>query len=200
MGIRLPGSRDVRATLDGDGDAPALLAACPPHPQMGGDRHDSRVRAVSDALPHTIDCLRFDYGQWDEGAGERADTRAALRWGRNRYEHVGLFGYSFGATIALLAGAPRDGTPGPAALSALAPAAGATAGGDPVRALQSLTCPLQVLYGARDDVADWEPIVERARRRGATVEGIAGDHFFVGQRAAVATRVADFFDARLAPP
>jgi len=47
--LRVPGSRDVRAILDRR-DSPAVVVACPPHPGMGGDRSDPRLRAVSDAL------------------------------------------------------------------------------------------------------------------------------------------------------
>ncbi|MEF8822225.1 MAG: alpha/beta hydrolase, partial [Halovenus sp.] len=43
---RLAGARDVRVSLDG-GESDRVVVACPPHPQLGGDRHDSRLRAVS---------------------------------------------------------------------------------------------------------------------------------------------------------
>jgi len=77
--VLIPGGRDVRATLDtaasdGGGDATgngsradAVVVACPPHPQQRGHRGDERLTAVSNALTDRgIDCLRFDYGDWDE--------------------------------------------------------------------------------------------------------------------------------------
>ena len=202
MSRRLPGARDVRATLDeaeddsGNG-SPSVVVACPPHPQMGGDRHDSRLRAVSEALrARDIDCLRFDYGPWDEGRGEVADARTALAWAGQRYETVGLFGYSFGAGVALLAaGSPNtrddDGPGGPVAVSVLAPPA--TIGSrEIVAAVDHLAVPLQVIYGSRDTTVDWQPVVERAQRQGQDVVEIAGDHHFVGQTGRVGEYVASF--------
>ncbi len=189
--IRIAGARDVRATVDTP-DADAAVVACPPHPQMGGSRTDPRLRAVSDALTDRgIACLRLDYGPWDEGKGEQLDVQNALAYARERYEPVGLFGYSFGAAVALLAAADSD--PQPAALSVLSPPAAAGQGFDTVAALEGTICPVQVLYGERDDTVDWGPVVDRARERGCAVDSYPADHFFVGQTENIATRVADFF-------
>ena len=251
---RLPGARNVRATLDdrsdrrGAGDGPdsvrdgadndpdgsatgrasadgdrsgshssgdgsenwsveRVVVACPPHPQMGGDRHDGRLRAVSDALgDFGIDCLRFDYGSWDDGIGEQTDVRTALAWAQYRYDRVGLFGYSFGGSLAVLtcadieaesdrASRPRaDGDSGmrPDCLSVLAPGSG-PGPFDVVGALDEITCPVQVVYGARDDVVEWESLVDRADELGYAVERMEADHFFIGQQTKAAERVASFF-------
>lgn len=188
MCVRLGGSRDLQASLDGGGGR-AVVVACPPHPQMGGDRTDSRLRAVSDALPDGVDCLRFDYGPWDAGRAEREDVRTALAWARREYDRAGLFGFSFGGAVALAAMAGVDTQP--AAVSVLAPAVG-TVGDAALTGLDRLTCPVQVVYGTRDDTATWQPAVERARERGHTVEAVPADHFFVGQRARVGGCVAGF--------
>lgn len=195
--IRLPGPRDVRGSLDSAGgadeDAEAVVVACPPHPQMGGDRHDSRLQAVSDAVTGAgVDCLRVDYGPWSGGSGERADVRNALGWATERYDRVALFGFSFGAVMALLAAVPEADSPTPDVLSVLAPAAQVTDDLDAVAALEAIRCPVQVVYGERDDTADWEPVVERARELGYVVEAFPADHFFVGQQAKAARRVWSF--------
>ena len=193
--VVVPHSRDVRATLDTDADdgeagsVESCVVACPPHPQMGGSRSDARLTALGDALVPQVDCLRFDYGAWDEGEGERTDVHAALDWADERYETVGLFGFSFGGCLALVAGGERDGL---ACVSALAPAARITADLDAVAALDAIDAPTQVVYGERDTTADWEPVVDRARDVGLAVEKFSGDHFFLGQEAKVVGRCASF--------
>ena len=184
--LRIPGLRDIRATRDGPDDAETLVVACPPHPQMGGSRTDSRLTAVGDALIDLdIATLRFDYGPWDDGYGEVSDAVAACEWAGERYDRVGLFGYSFGGGVALLAALEAD----PVAVSVLAPHA-AVGDRDATEAVSEIDCPLQVVYGERDDTAEWQAIVDAAREVGATVEGFGADHFFVGQRARAAETVA----------
>lgn len=182
----------------------AAVAACPPHPQHGGSRSDGRLRAVSEAL---VDrgraCLRFDYGEWAGGTGERRDALAALGWLGGRYDRVGLLGYSFGAGVALLAAAAADSPP--AAVSVLSPAARLDGELDAVDALESVAgagVAVQVVYGSRDDTVDWEPVADRARALGDAGHDVelaefGADHFFVGQRAKVAEVVVEFLDGRL---
>jgi alpha/beta superfamily hydrolase len=220
--VFFPGGRDARGTLDvagarsasksanEAGEHAACVVACPPHPQHGGNRTDERLRAVSEALSaEGVDCLRFDYGAWDGGRGERTDALNAVDWAGERYDRIGLFGYSFGGTVALSAAAHGADVE---AISALAPPArigtersdpdapdDSDLGGiDVVADLEELPTeiPGQVCYGSRDDVADVIPVVEAARERGYQVVEFAADHFFVGQAGTVAADVADF----LAPP
>jgi alpha/beta superfamily hydrolase len=206
--VLIPGGRDVRASLDraaDDGSAApndasdgarsdAIVVACPPHPQQRGHRGDERLTAVSDALTERgIDCLRFDYGDWDEGYGESTDADNAVTWATERYEHVGLFGFSFGATVALVTAASR---PGLAGVCALAPTARLNADVDAVAALDelvSLGVPTRVLYATRDSTADWKPVVERADEVGIETVAFESDHFFVGRSGAVGEAAAAFF-------
>jgi alpha/beta superfamily hydrolase len=185
----LPGGREVRMSLDTDGagDAAAVVA-CPPHPQHGGTRHDGRLTAVSDALPARIDCLRFDYGPWDGGRGERTDARRACAWTADRYDRVALFGYSFGGGVALLAatGAAVDG------VAALSPVAHFDDGTDVAAAVGGIDAPLWVGYGTRDTTVDAAAVAEAAGDHDATVETFAADHFLVGQEARAGERVAAF--------
>ena len=194
--IRLPAARDVRATLDGPDDAAACVVACPPHPQHGGSRSDRRLRAVGDALAERgVATFRFDYGAWDEGRGERTDAVSALDWAGERYERVGLFGYSFGGAVALVAAAGRDDVD---AVAALAPASGLEDGSDACEAVSRVSCPTLVVCGDRDDTVDCASVAEHARASGHTVETVPSDHHFVGQRERVAGLVATFFLDHLA--
>ncbi|WP_255191820.1 alpha/beta hydrolase [Natronobeatus ordinarius] len=199
--VVIPGGRDVRGTLeepDSDATPAAIVVACPPHPQHGGNRRDRRLRAVSEALTERgIACLRIDYGEWDEGYGEREDVRNAIRWADDRYDRVGVFGFSFGASQSILASATVDREV--AAIAALAPTASLGSALKVVPALADLESgtPVQVLYGERDTTVDWEPVVERARALDGEVISCSADHFFVGQDAKVAREVGDFFGRTL---
>jgi alpha/beta superfamily hydrolase len=186
--IRIPGARKVRASLDNDSrDARAIVVACPPHPRRGGNRHDSRLRAVSAALPEWIDCLRVGYGPWDEGQGERADARAACEWAADRYNRIILFGYSFGGGVALLTAADIGGP-----VAALSPVASLENGGDVVAAVDSVGDPLWIGYGTRDETVDADRVGEAVRGREGTVETFPADHRFVGREATVGECVAAF--------
>jgi len=200
--VLIPGGRDVRATLDiaaSDGSrADAVVVACPPHPQQRGHRGDERLVAASDALTDRgVDCLRFDYGDWDEGYGETTDADAAVGWATERYDRVGLFGFSFGGTVALVAAASR---PGLAGVCALAPTARLNPDVDAVAALGDLAesgVPVRICYATRDSTADWEPVVERAAELGIETEAFESDHFFVGRAGRVGEAVAEFLAPRL---
>ena len=200
--VLIPGGRDVRGTLEVPDDPDAVVVACPPHPQHGGSRTDQRLVAVSTALQDAgIACLRFDYGPWDEGHGEREDVRNAVRWAReaDRWDgdlSVGVFGYSFGASQALLAAAGlEEGTVD--AVSVLAPTAFLGDDLDALAAYERLSVPVQVCYGERDTTVEWEPLVDRARDRGDDVTSFPADHFFLGTRTEIASTVGDFFERTL---
>lgn len=191
--LPIPGARDVRATLDTPetGDPDAIVVACPPHPQHRGHRGDARLKAVSEYLcDHEIACLRFDYGDWDEGYGEREDARNALRWARERYERVGIFGFSFGGAIATLAASSVESPP--EVVSLLAPASKLADDLDAAAVLGEIDGPVQVVYGTRDTTAEWEPLVERARDLNLETVEMSADHFFVGQHEKVAEAAGGF--------
>ena len=195
--LSLPGRQSLTATLD-EASGRSVVVACPPHPQMSGDRHDGRLQAVSDdLLGRGVDCLRFDYGPWDEGDGEQDDVRQALAWATDRYDRVGLFGFSFGASMALLAAVPEEHSVSPGVVSVVAPAAQVTGKTDVRDAVSAVECPLQVVYGERDETADWKPVVDRARALGHRVDSLPADHFFVGQQQKLATMVGSFLATHL---
>ncbi|SIR32749.1 hypothetical protein SAMN05421858_2269 [Haladaptatus litoreus] len=189
--VVVPGARDVRATLDTpEGETDTIVVACPPHPQFNGNRRDNRLVALGEYLTdHGIACLRFDYGDWDEGYGEREDARNAIRWARERYDSVGIFGFSFGGGVATLAGADEAVD----VIGLLAPASRLTDDLDAVEVLDGISVPLKILYATRDDTANWELLVERAEELGFETEAFSADHFFVGQEKKVAQRLGEFF-------
>lgn len=208
--VLVPGARDVRASLDradatdggpdstdstdGGGGADGVVVACPPHPRHGGHRGDERLVAVSDALTDRgIDCLRFDYGPWDEGYGETTDADNAVEWALERYDHVGLFGFSFGGCVALVTAAVR---PELAGVCALAPTADLGPDVDAVASLPAIVdagVPARIVYATRDTTAEWRPVVERAESLGVETVAVETDHFFVGRAGDVAGHAADFF-------
>ena len=203
--VLVPGGRDVRATFDraeGDTRPSACVVACPPHPQHGGHRGDQRLEAVSAAVrDRGVDCLRFDYGDWDEGYGERADADNALAWAFDRYASVGLFGYSFGGCLALVAAAGREDLSG---VAALAPAPQINPDVDAVAALADVACPVRIVYGTRDTTTDWESVVERARGLKAgrpsgaiTLTEVSADHFFIGQTDAIGETIGEWLGERI---
>ncbi len=147
---------------------------------------------MSDALAPDVACLRFDYGEWDEGRGERADAENALRWAADRFASVALFGYSFGAGVALRTAASADPDATPAAVSVLAPPGDRAV----VAALADVDCPVQIVYGDRDDTVDWRPVVERARELGHAVEALPADHHFLGQDDRLGELAASFLRGR----
>jgi alpha/beta superfamily hydrolase len=82
-----------------------------PHPLYGGTMHNNVVRAVVHAYQEmSYSTLRFNFrgvegseGQFDNGAGEQEDVKAALEYmsGIGK-KHIDLAGYSFGAWVNIL--------------------------------------------------------------------------------------------------
>ena len=188
--VIVPSDRDVRGTLDTP-DRSDCVVACPPHPEYGGSRSNPLLQALSDAVDCA--CLRFDYGAWDEGRGELADTRDALAWARGRYDEAALFGYSFGGCLALVAAARESeaGRP-PSAVAALSPADRLSADIDAAAAVEAIDPPVAVVYGRRDTTVDAETVADRVEAAGGVVKTMDADHFFVGQAGKVADRVGTF--------
>ncbi|MEO8258531.1 MAG: alpha/beta fold hydrolase [Acidobacteriota bacterium] len=115
----------LEALLDEPGPSTTVRAAvvfAHPHPQQGGTMHTKVVYQAAKALAR-IGCavLRFNFrgvgtsdGQFDHGVGEADDFRAGVEFMRHRHPAAPLWtaGFSFGAWIALTAGAadPRVST------------------------------------------------------------------------------------------
>src|SRR5258708_683039 len=90
------------------------VLVCHPHPQHGGTMHNKVVYRIARGMRRAgAVVLRFNYrgvnlseGQYDQGVGEREDTRAALSVLRARYPELpfALSGFSFGSRIILRLG------------------------------------------------------------------------------------------------
>jgi len=100
------------------GDPRAAVVFAHPLPIQGGTMHTKVVFQGTKALAR-IGCvvLRFNFrgvgrsaGQWDEGPGEMGDYRAAVDFMASQYPGTDLWaaGFSFGAYVALTAGAEDD--------------------------------------------------------------------------------------------
>lgn len=171
--------------VPGTGAVGGAAVLCHPHPQHGGDRFNTVVATLFDALPATgYAALRFDFRpEFGGGVDERLDVVAALDHLDSIPELDGLprfvVGYSFGAMVALTAPDPRI-----AGVAAIAPPLGMTDVGDP-------GVPALVLTPRHDQFSPpstVQPIVSRWSAAEFDVIESA-DHFLTGRTAAVAERV-----------
>ncbi len=90
----------IRATEEGEGNRGVIFA--PPHPQMGGNRHDPRLTRISSRLADSgYRCLRFDYRKpYRYGEGEIDDAREILEFVKKDSTRIAVVGYSFGSLVA----------------------------------------------------------------------------------------------------
>lgn len=188
-------------TLEGDlATAPHCTngaVVCHPHPQYGGDMDNQIVRAVAGALREAgFTTLRFNFrgvgnsgGSYGGGVGEVDDTRAAVKYlTQNSAVAVALAGYSFGAMVALRAGAQLSAVD---RLIAIAPPLAFF----DLSAIATSDKPKLFVVGEQDQYCR----VAKLRQELAyvaepkTQQIIAGaDHFFNGDEAAVADAVRSF--------
>ncbi len=108
--------------LPASGRIAATLITLHPLPTHGGFMDSHVLRKAAWRLPALVDIaiLRFNtrgtssprgtsQGQFDEGVGEGADVRAAVRFAVDRgLPHRWLLGWSFGTELALMYGAELD--------------------------------------------------------------------------------------------
>jgi len=160
---------------------------CHPHPMYGGSMHNNVVEAVLDGLwRRGYATLRFNFrgvggseGEYDGGAGEADDARAAIAWLMEqpgiRSDAIVLAGYSFGAMVAVRAG---FADPAVARLIAVAVPIGMTDFGT-VAPLK----PILLVSGDRDSYSPIDKLQALEAKLGssAQLEVVAGaDHFFGG--------------------
>lgn len=176
-------------------DGAAVVGAvvlCHPHPQYGGNRFNTVVTALFDALPVAgYAALRFDFRrEFGGGLDERLDVVAALDHLDTLDQLAGLrrfvVGYSFGAAVALNTSDARI-----SGLAAVAPPLAMMPAAEPV-------LPTLVLTPRHDQFSppeSTEPIVAGWADVDFDVIEPA-DHFLAGQTTTVASRVIAWLDRR----
>jgi alpha/beta superfamily hydrolase len=186
-------------------DAPvrAAVVFAHPHPQFGGTMHTKAVYQGAKGLTR-IGCavLRFNFrgvgrsaGQFDQGQGEKADFTAALDYMAARYPGAKLWsaGFSFGAWVALEAGAADDRV---SALIGIAPPVATSISGHKYTFEETLasTKPKFLVQGEADEVCPLERMwtfyaaLEEPKEL-VVIDG--ADHLFEGQAAEVGEALED---------
>lgn len=205
--LRGPAGR-LEAVLDapGDGLAARLRAAvvfAHPHPQLGGTLQTKVVYQGAKGLAR-IGCavLRFNFrgvgtsaGEFDQGAGEKEDFRAALDYMAARYPGVQLWaaGFSFGSWVALEVGAAD---PRVAVLIAIAPPVATSISGMEYTFPNTLasTKPKFFVQGEADDICPLQALWKFYGQLHEPKEIVvidAADHLFEGKVSEVGDALED---------
>lgn len=174
------------------------VVVCHPHPVFGGSMENLLVVRICEAVAgRGVEALRFNFrgvgasgGFHNGGVGEVEDVLAAVRYLRKgkKTVKVGLAGYSFGASMAVLA-AKKDRTIEMVATVAL-PLRLIDVGPPPTKR------PKLLLIAGRSDLV--APLSElevyaKSSKGKALLEPIPhADHFFGGRMQLVGKLVADF--------
>ena len=179
---------------------------CQPHPLHGGTMETKVVARTARKLSESgFTTLRFNFrgvgqseGVWDKGQGERDDLRAAMDYvlGRNPNASLTVFGFSFGAWVALKVGGDH---PAVGAMVAVAP---------PIRhlsfdGLDNSTKPKLIVYAGRDEIVDSTGLANWAESLAEPKQVLLipeADHLFSKQSDEVAEAVLDFCTIHPARP
>ena len=178
--------------------ATGAAVLCHPHPEYGGTMHDAVVGAVGESLRAAgVATLRFNFrgvgrseGRHGGGVAEVDDARAALDClaARAPGARLALVGYSFGAAVALRAGA-ADARPERLVAIAL-PAAML----EP-EFLSGCRTPTLFLHGDRDQFSSAAQLDALRARCPAETEVVripGADHFLRGAEGSVGESVVRF--------
>jgi alpha/beta superfamily hydrolase len=180
---------EPRAETEGATPPPVSVLLCHPHPLFGGTLHNKVVYHAMKAFSASgLPVLRFNFrgtgrseGIHDFGEGEQDDARAGLAWLKQRYGlPVIAAGFSFGANVALRAGATDPDVVGLVSL------------GTPIEAgdrrytyefLAACIKPKLFVSGSADSfgpVAQVEAVLSAVPQPKQLVWIEGADHFFVG--------------------
>jgi alpha/beta superfamily hydrolase len=181
----------------------AAVVFAHPHPQFGGTMHTKAVYQGAKGLAR-IGCavLRFNFrgvgrsaGEFDNGAGEKADFKAALDYMSARHPGARLWaaGFSFGAWVALEVGAEDDRV---SALIGIAPPVATSISGQTYTFDHTLvtTKPKFLVQGEADELcpieAMWAFYAKLHEPKELVVIDMA-NHLFEGQAAEVGEALED---------
>lgn len=192
-----------RAGAAGTDPPTAAVVFAHPHPQFGGTMHTKVVYQGAKGLAR-IGCavLRFNFrgvghsaGTFGEGDGEKQDFVAALDYMAARYPGIRLWaaGFSFGAWVALEAGAVDDRV---SALIGIAPPVATSISGHAYTFEHTLasTKPKFFIQGEADEVcplAGMWAFYARVEEPKDLVVIDAADHLFEGKAQEVGEAVED---------
>lgn len=176
----------IYATLYGHYSWGVLL--CPPHPNYGGSRADSRLIAIASELAISgISALCFDYSAYTGGIEEVKDAVHGLEHLQKTTTLIGLVGYSYGALVASNAAAQFQNLKGLALIS-------------PLKQIGSLkfdpnsNCHKLIVYGLHDDLVtgDIDELYNSAKGEKQRLS-LDTDHFYDGYKKVLARSVREFF-------
>jgi alpha/beta superfamily hydrolase len=174
---------------------------CHPHPLYGGSMHNNVVEAILEALWKLgFATLRFNFrgvgaseGEHSGGVGETDDAKAAMRFllsqpGVSSADGI-MAGYSFGAAVAMRAGAELKEV---ATIAALALPVGMGDFSSQARGGKKVL----LIAGDRDNYCPRRAITQMAESCGAQLRIIDGaDHFFVGYEDTLTTELTELLKA-----
>lgn len=193
------GDLKLEGMLANPGASGATRAAvvCHPHPLYGGSMHSNVVEAILEALWKLgFATLRFNFrgvgvseGEHSGGMGEADDAKAAMNFLLSQpgisSDGAIMAGYSFGAAVAMRAGAEGKQV---ATIAAVAFPVGM---GDFSEAATSGK-KIVLVAGDSDSYCPKRAITELAERSGARLRIIDGaDHFFGGDEEALTNAIVE---------
>jgi alpha/beta superfamily hydrolase len=184
------------------GGQPARGAVvCHPHPLYGGSMNNNVVEAILEALWKLgFTTLRFNFrgvgaseGEHSGGTGETDDTKAAMQFLLSQpgvtSDGAVMAGYSFGAAVAMRAGAELKEV---ATIAAVALPVGMGDFSSQAKSGKKIV----LLAGDRDAYCPKRAITELAESCGAQLRIIHGaDHFFGGYEDALTKTLAELLSA-----
>jgi alpha/beta superfamily hydrolase len=181
--------------------AARAVVVCHPHPLYGGSMHNNVVEAILEALWKLgFATLRFNFrgvgaseGEHSGGVGEGDDAKAAMQFllsqPRVSGEGAIMAGYSFGAAVAMRAGAELKEV---ATISAVALPVGMGDFSSAAKGGKKIV----LVAGDRDSYCPKRAITELAKSCGAQLRIIDGaDHFFAGYEDALTKALAELLSA-----